>query len=58
MGRRNKYFKKGRQPGSRGGCFKKRGGRGGWNPLTNYVTVLAARDKDTKTAQKIYHEIL
>ena len=32
-GRGNKDFKKGRQAGSRGGCFEK---KGGWNPLMNH----------------------
>ena len=34
-GRGNKDFKKGGQAGTRGGCLKK-GGKAGWNPLTNY----------------------
>ena len=35
-GRGNKNLKKGGQGGSSGGCLKK----GGWNPLTNYDSVL------------------
>ena len=43
-GRGHKDFKKGGQTGLRGGCLKKGGGGGGWNPLTNYEKILPSNN--------------